>query len=307
MTRRNFEGLLDSFRNALRQKVEKLDKDREVPDDQFRQIVLDGLESQELVTFLGLAPPPVTGGGQPPPVTGAKSADKRPSSADFDDFMMSLARSMVSTQKRLDLESAAYLAAIENQPHIQPSVFRLPKLEAQMKFGLDIGERTKLNLLFWGKEKETTELNQQGINFEIVAVPAPPGALASARRSIVMWSLVVDPHARERLLAQLEALRTSDSSSNPLLSPLIDAASSKVTDSIAFLDLGDGKRTLALYAQREKDKDIGIWLLTQTDSGPSLEVIYRFTKTLGPEEVLMRDLVLELAAQQEKISGPANG
>jgi hypothetical protein len=266
MTKKEFDELLkrfDGWKEDLRNQLKPFKNEDEIPVEELRRIVGLGLAGEPLKQFLTLAPQEIEAAGAPP-------------QAAFDDFMASLARSMVATQKSLDRESTAYLASIAGQPHIQPSVFKLPRLEAQMKFGLEVDEKTKLNLLFWGKNRETSELNQQGINFEIVSVPAAPGAMEAARRAVARWSLVVDPQERSFLLAGVAGQKD-----DALLASVVEAARTS-PDAVAFLDLGDERRHLVLF-------EGGAWLL---EAG-----------LLEAKEELLRDLVLELGAQQRKLSG----
>lgn len=221
----------------------------------------------------------------------------------FDEFLTSLAQSVVATQKKLDRETATYLKEIEGQAHIQPTVFRMPKLEAQMKFGLDVTAGNKLNLLFWGKNSQTVQQNQQGINFEIISVPAPPGAIESARRVVPQWTLIVDPLLRRELVAKIAAAEVKAQTATDPLAPLVNAASASPAD-VVLVDVGGGMRYLVFYAETAASKDVGIWLLTlAAGKATKLEPIYRFAKNNGDGEPLMQQLVLELAAKQRTFLG----
>ncbi|MCX6599181.1 MAG: hypothetical protein NTV70_22745 [Acidobacteria bacterium] len=222
----------------------------------------------------------------------------------FDEFLTSLAQSVVATQKKLDRETATYLKEIEGQAHIQPTVFRMPKLEAQMKFGLDVTAGNKLNLLFWGKNSQTVQQNQQGINFEIISVPAPPGAIESARRVVPQWTLIVDPLLRRELVAEIAAAEVKAQTATDPLAPLVNAATASPAD-VVLVDVGGGTRYLVFYAETAASKDVGIWLLTLAAPGQAtkLEPIYRFAKNNGDGEPLMQQLVLELAAKQRTFLG----
>lgn len=235
---------------------------------------------------------------QPRGQAGAASQGDGFTQTGFDDFLTLMAQSVVSTQKRLDQESEAYLAESSAYPHVPPTVFRMPKLEAEMKFDLQVEKGKSLNLLFWGATDRQRQTNQQGISFEIVSVPAPPGAMEAARNAVPVWRLVIDPLARRGLLAAV--IQTASTTLN---APLIGGAKDS-PDAVAFLDLGDNVRYLVLYAEDQNDKDVGIWLLTvPAGAAPALEAVYRFNKSLGPEEVTMRNLVLELAKRQQQLSG----
>lgn len=246
----------------------------------------------------GAAAVPASGDTTTPPAVQRAEPTRDASVTSFDEFMLSLAQSVVATQKRLDGESAAYLASLKTQPHVEPTVFRMPKVEAQMKFGLEVTEGSKLNLMFWGKNSEKSELNQQGINFEIISAPAPPGAVERARRSAPVWEIVLDPAIRKELIAQV-AGQPADGA----LDPAREAAGEDATN-VIFVAVG-GDRHLVLYAQDEKKKDVGVWILQGAPA--KLEAIYRFSAVNGrpDEEVRMRDLVIDLAKQQREFLGVA--
>jgi hypothetical protein len=240
--------------------------------------------------------------GSAPALPGAAGpsgqADAGSTQTGFDTFLRTMAEAVVSAQKRLDKESELYLAEIAGRPEIQPTVFRMPRLEAEMKFDLQVENGKALNLLFWGANSRERQTNQQGISFELVSVPAPPGAMEAARRAVPLWRQVQDPVVRRELLEKISAMAATSPKS-----PVVNAAGSR-PDDVALIDLGDEKRYLVLYAEDVNEKDVGIWLLTAPpDTGATLEEVYRFNKSNGPGEVRMRDLVLELARRQQQLSG----
>src|SRR5262245_25768312 len=74
-----------------------------------------------------------------PPVIMAAAAPAADPAArfDFDGFFAEIADGFVNAQSKLDLASAQYLKQISVQPHVLPSVFRIPKLNADLKFALE--------------------------------------------------------------------------------------------------------------------------------------------------------------------------
>lgn len=277
-----------------------------VPDDVADELgkKLDGPAVVKLLELAKTGSTPAVPGAGPGSTAGLPVTAAGASETEFDEFLTSLAQSVVATQKKLDKESAAYLNEIQGQDHIQPTVFRMPKLEAQMKFGLDVKSGSKLNLLFWGRNSETVQQNQQGINFEIVSVPAPPGAIESARRSVPQWTLIIDPLLRRELVGEIAATEVKAQTATDPLAPLVNAATPSPAD-IVLVDVGDATRYLVFYAETNASKDVGIWLLTRAAAGQAtkLEAIYRFSKNNGEGEPLMQQLVLELAAKQRTFLG----
>jgi hypothetical protein len=54
------------------------------------------------------------------------------------------------------------------------SVFRIPKVSAELKFAIDEITNKGVNLLIYKDEAQARTLNQQSIQFEIVSIPPPP-------------------------------------------------------------------------------------------------------------------------------------
>lgn len=209
----------------------------------------------------------------------------------FDEFLTSVGDAMLSAQKQLDQKSAEYLSSIENQPHILPSIFRLPKLSASMKFALEQTATDRLNLVFFSSGSQQSSQHQQEIDFEIVSVPAPMEALSKLRQSAPQLNLLLNPGERKLVL---DAARNAKAKK----------AASKLPDGFAperalLLTVEPGDTYLLLYADSEQDGNVGLWRVKTSDP-TSLEVIYRFDKQFADAEVSLRDLVLTLATKQQQ-------
>ena len=118
-----------------------------------------------------------------------------------------ISKSVVRAQEMLDGESERYIREAKGRPHALPSLFRMPKVTAQMKFGLDVSEGGGLNLLFYSRKHETTTRNEQAIEFEVISVPAPPDVLAKVESGVV--GAVVDRSSRTFLATIVKALLPS--------------------------------------------------------------------------------------------------
>jgi hypothetical protein len=84
-----------------------------------------------------------------------------PDPVSFESFLHRMSRGLVDAQQLLDVESANYLTSIADKPHILPSIFRVPKLSAKMRFALKVGKGAGLNLLFFSRRTETESQNEQ--------------------------------------------------------------------------------------------------------------------------------------------------
>ncbi len=137
----------------------------------------------------------------------AAVAGADPEGVAFPAFLEMISKSVVRAQEMLDGESERYIREAKGRPHALPSLFRMPKVTAQMKFGLDVSEGGGLNLLFYSRKHETTTRNEQAIEFEVISVPAPPDVLAKVESGVV--GAVVDRSSRTFLGTILKALTPS--------------------------------------------------------------------------------------------------
>jgi hypothetical protein len=107
-------------------------------------------------------------------------------SVDIAEFFALIAAGMVNAQRSLDDQSREYLKTMAAQPHALPSIFRIPKVSAEMKFATDTRKDEGFNLLFYKDQNSAEQLHQQTVQFDIVSAPPPPDLIApSALASIV--------------------------------------------------------------------------------------------------------------------------
>jgi hypothetical protein len=102
------------------------------------------------------------------------SAPKPTEPVPMTQFLENVGQALMSAQKSLDVESANYLADSASQKHVLKSVFRIPKVSAELKFAIDEITNKGVNLLIYKDEAQARTLNQQSIQFEIVSIPPPP-------------------------------------------------------------------------------------------------------------------------------------
>lgn len=112
-------------------------------------------------------------------------------SGDIADFFDAIGSGVIGAQKRLDRASEEYVRsslsvrtedAEDGQPAMNTlpanaSMFRIPRVTAELKCSLEKGHEKKLNLVFYSDRNDVRELHQQTISLEVVAVPVPPDYL----------------------------------------------------------------------------------------------------------------------------------
>lgn len=115
-------------------------------------------------------------------------------------FFATMGQSLVDAQKAMDERSRDYLLSIANKPYLLPSIFRIPKLSASVKFAVDAVNDKGVNLLFYKDETTTTTQNQQSVEFDIVSAPLSPGTIAGP----FSISPLLDPSARGAVFDRLQ-------------------------------------------------------------------------------------------------------
>jgi|SRR5947209_8992594 len=128
----------------------------------------------------------------------------QPPTLPIDEFFDQVGEGVVKAQQKMDLRSLDYVKGVAGQPNILPSLFRIPKVSADLKFALDTSEDHVKGLIFFKDESSQQTRNQQSIQFEIVSVPAtqlPPAPLfislvfSAVQRGVIFDALakVADP------------------------------------------------------------------------------------------------------------------
>ncbi len=256
----------------------------------------DTLESElaqmrTLAVSAGLEPPrpPVQPAGPVPTVMRAPRPagdDTRNSvGIEFARFIESVGLAMVQSQQQLDRESERYLRS--EHPGGQPAIFRLPRLRAEARFDLEQTTGSNTNLVFYRRTGSDKEERSHSVEFEIVAVPPPPGFEASpipAFRSLPLHRRKPD------LEPALDVLRAEPDFGN-------DVRDSEKRVLAWQLDLGGAER-LSMLGFGSADEGRAWWVLL--DSGPRILARASHDRTRDPQLV---QSLCQLSARQEAALG----
>jgi hypothetical protein len=122
---------------------------------------------------------------------------------DISDFFREVGAGMIAAQEELDERTLQGLA--EGRSPAGGSVYRIPKVSAEIQFALRSKKGKKFNIVLFGEETEQKEERQHRVSFDIVAAPPPPDLLAHMESLDIDRVFVTDPDDREvvrqRLLA----------------------------------------------------------------------------------------------------------
>lgn len=231
-----------------------------------------------------------TGGVKPPPT--------KEEVVLFSDFFSYVGRSLVEAQKTLDGHSETYLERIRGRPHILPSVFRIPKLSAEIKFAFKEVKDEKVNLIFYSTKEEAEKQHQQSVQFDIVSVPPPqPQEIVNLTPRVV---IILSPGMRKSVFDGVTnfLLPDDDSTGRKTEIALRKSYLLKNPDRVLIVEAEPQKRFYLFYAEDGQEKDIGIWHLVLEPL--ILEAVYKFTRAPveGENIGVLRKDVLKFASLQ---------
>ncbi|MBL9174748.1 MAG: hypothetical protein JNL10_14520 [Verrucomicrobiales bacterium] len=193
---------------------------------------------------------------------------------EFGEFLGMVGRSVVNAQRELDVLSQEYLRQQGPGAPALPSLFRIPKLSADIKFALEKGNGKKLNLVLFGTHENRSEQHQQSMSFEVVSAPPPPELLRDLAVGRPKAGLVLDPPARDALLAELRVIQ------DPAKELELEVLSRAETwDRVLVLSVPATDPRFAspdcflLLADPAQQHLLGVWHWRS----PRLSVVYRFS------------------------------
>ena len=200
--------------------------------------------------------------------------------SEFGEFFAAVGDSVVRAQKKLDSESELYLEEIRHKDHILPSVFRIPKVSAEIKFALQSVEARKINLLFYSIKEQSQEKHEQSVRFDIVAAPPPQEAVqriaarAKDGGKPPKIEFILALAERHQIFRKLEILVPGKN---------IDRLQAK-PDRVLIIPEGPEGQYYLLLADPDTEKNIGVWRLDLLPEPPVLDVVYSFARSPAPSE-----------------------
>jgi hypothetical protein len=232
------------------------------------------------------------------PAAVTTAAPPEPAIFDFDEFFEKVADGFIKAQQNLDAASAQYLAAVSKQPHALPSVFRIPRVAADVKFALEKTAGKKIQLLFFKNENVATTLNQQTVQFEIVAAPPPAGLLIGP---VTAFPVLSKSRRAELFKLIQDYLLPSPNNTPALTDQLLDRARlAKDPNSVIVISVDGDRRFLLAYAGDGASGNVGLWYLDLETQPVSFAVIRKFGSPNDPNIESVRAFLFKLGMQQKE-------
>jgi hypothetical protein len=228
--------------------------------------------------------------------TAALAAGPKDDTASFDfaDFFLKVGQGLVDAQRKMDSESLVYLQEVSSQPHVLPSIFRIPKLSANVKFALTQEQDKSVGIVFYKDETKAQTLNQQSVEFDIVSVPAP-----TQLSSPLSVTLILSRTQRQVILKAVGDYRVPGDTTGADTEARLGLRTALANpDQIIIYSPGvDGNFYLA-FAHADLDQNVGFWF-ANLKSSPAQVVAIRKYGDVGPAGLgSLRDFVLAQGQKQ---------
>lgn len=227
----------------------------------------------------------------------AAAAAQDPIPFEFGDFFKKVADGFIRAQQNLDAASAQYLTAVSKQPHALPSVFRIPRVAADVKFALEHKDGKSINLLFFKDENVSTTLNQQTVQFEIVSAPPPAGLLVAPVSAFPVLS-------KSRRAELFTFIKDYKFPANPgQTDQLLDRPRLVADpDAVIIVSVDGDNRFLLTVASNATPGNVGFWYLeiNAQDNKATLAVIRKFGSGTDPNIGNVGEFIFKLGTTQKE-------
>lgn len=218
----------------------------------------------------------------------------------FSDFLSKIGESVVQSQKKLDQKSIEYLSSIKDRPYLPPTLFRIPKIEAELKVALEEKDQTGLNVILFSRQSEMSQLNQQSLKLEIAAVPPSPDLLKGLEDHAPRVDFLFDHLERKEVFDLLKQLGAA-MEKLPLARQVERMHSEESQEQVLIWPILARSSYLLLFAGEISDNDVGIWFLDKSKA--LLEPVIRIDLKGKPSEnqAHFREFVFALGLAQQKL------
>ena len=229
------------------------------------------------------------------PVAEMAESQPEPAIFEFDEFFQKVSAGFIKAQQNLDAASAQYLTAVSKQPHALPSVFRIPRVAADVKFALEKTAEKGIQLLFYKNENTATSRNEQTVQFEIVAAPPPAGLVVAP---VSAFPILGKSRRAELFKLIQDYLLPSPNNTPTKTDQALDRPRlMKDPDTVLIVSVDPDTRFLLTVAEAGAG-NVGFWYL-ETDP-VKLAVLRKFGSSSDPNIDVVGAFILKLGALQKE-------
>lgn len=219
------------------------------------------------------------------------------------DFLSTIGQSVVASQEALDEQSIRYLQSISDRPFIPPTLFRIPKISAELKVGLTKGHTRELSIFIASSKEELRQMNEQTINFEIAAVPPTPELLEILKGQAPRIEFLFNREGRKEVFHALENIQPeiTEASASRLNEQLTRLIKVENRDRVVIWPVAHRRAFLILFAGENSKDDVAVWYLDKQNQKLISIIRGDLKAKIGEDQNPLREFVLELGQAQAKL------
>lgn len=219
------------------------------------------------------------------------------------DFLSTIGQSVVASQEALDEQSIRYLQSISDRPFIPPTLFRIPKISAELKVGLSRGRRRELSIIIASSKEELNQMNEQTINFEIAAVPPTPELLEILEGQAPRIEFLFNREGRKEVFHALEHIQPeiTEASETRLKEQLARLISAENRDRVLIWPVDQRRSYLILFAGENSKDDVAVWYLDRQNQKLISIIRGDLKSKIGEDQNPLREFVLDLGQAQARL------
>lgn len=181
----------------------------------------------------------------------AKAEDREPPrEISLESFFQNVSNSVIQAQRDLDRKSDEYNRFAGGHPLVTPTVFKMPKVKASIRFAFTETNEKGFNILLFRKGQSSGFESEQTIDFEITAAPPPPDGIKALQAMTPRIDVVLDLELRKQLIALLTNVP------NPSGHPGLKV---NVVNRLVFLPSGVEGEYFGFAADKQTPQKFSVW------------------------------------------------
>ena len=240
--------------------------------------------------------------------------------SELSSFLVNIGEAVVDAQRELDKESERYLSETAGKDHLVSSVFKIPKVSANIKFAVNRRRGKKFGILVSRRKTESETSLNQGLDFEVMAVPPPPEVLSEIiKNGMPRFSFELSRSGRERIFNVIKnligkkknhklALLVDDENRDRVVILNVIPPQERASYLIFFAkeDASEKSNASEQEGSANRDNEVGVWYAQDLQNDTlEIQALIGFTEKARARSLenhgRLRDLVLFMAGRQEKI------
>lgn len=221
----------------------------------------------------------------------------------IDRFFSEIAGGVLTAQAQLDRRSEQYLADTAHKPYLPPTVFRIPKVTGEIKFGLSKEKEQGFNFLFFKGGRKHEQFQEHSLRFEIVSAPPALEAVRELHNLALGVRFLIAPVSRAPIVAAVDRAVVQSSTAGAKKETLLKTLR-ETPQKVVVMEPSAGPSAYLIGIYAEGAEHLFVWLLEQPDAGdPAVACVLKVPTSDPGVPRLAQELQKVFERQRQIIDG----